>query len=680
MKDKLLYKHIILYISLLFLPVVAFSGFIQISILEKIRQNYTYQLENRMIYCANDLEDVFNSMDVVRSNVIYGDDFSFTSDLSNVEDAQEVLRNLQSLAINNPILHEIIFWYEEDEFVFLSTASTCRKDKLHELHPLFSLKSIDEILEDERQKNRYAETYLFLKFPEGTGPVRTIAHTSVIINGRRALLIFLLKMPEEDILDNLVVFDRQRRVQYSNAMDDGLLEAVRSGKVPEDYQEIRVEKKGRIYVQYYKPDIVYVNFRRVWYVYLGILILVLAVGTGLIFFGIRTNLLPMLRRRQELTNVVQFNFLYNLLKGKYTREEFREGAEKEGMINLKGDLYFLIVFLLQENVAAKGNEAVEAVLRRYLRGYMIELPEERKFVYVGALDRGKEEKYREYTWFMWKELEQETGIDISFSFSGLFDNIEDIQQIFMETMLSLEFKFARGNSCYIDSKQVLDEELVEMTKPKKLIDQLLLNIRLANTGEVNRIMDEINSHMKTSAMQPVYSKIVCYNLIMQVMELLHSCGVLEKGERISFSVITTRNDTVDDLTGRIRNIANNICHFITEKKKRESETELAGVEQFMQENALLEKFSVQYMAERFGMSPSNLSNFYKQKTGMTIMERVTDIRMRQAEEYLLDRENPLTLNEIVEKVGYNNTSSFIRKFKSIYGLTPGQFVKAKKEE
>ena len=71
MEDKLLYKHIILYILLLLLPVVAFSGFIQISILEKIRQNYTYQLENRMIYCANDLEEVFSSLDTVRTNVIY---------------------------------------------------------------------------------------------------------------------------------------------------------------------------------------------------------------------------------------------------------------------------------------------------------------------------------------------------------------------------------------------------------------------------------------------------------------------------------------------------------------------------------------------------------------------------------------------------------------------------------
>ena len=676
MKDKLFYKHIILYVLLLFLPVVAFSGFIQISILERIRQNYAYQLENQMIGYANDLEEIFSSLDAVRTNVIYDDEFAFKSDLSNVKEAKEVLRKLQSFAINNPILQEIIFWYEGDEFAYLSTASTFRKDKLQELHPLFALKSVDEILEEE--KTGHEETYLFLTLPEGTMPVRTICHTSVSINGRRALLIFLMKMPETDIIDNLVVFDRQGKVQYSCNMDDELSEMLKGG-IPENYYEIRVEKESRIYVQYYNPDIVYADFRRIRHLYWCIIAIVLLVGSGLIFFGVKNNLLPMLRRRQGLTNAVQFNFLYNLLKGKYAREEFDERVEKDGMVNLKGEMYFLIVFLLQENAVTKDNEEVEAVLHRYLRGYMIELPEEKKFVYVGALDKGKAKNYRESTWFMWKELERETKIDISFSFSPLFENIDDIQQIFLKTVLSMEFKFAKGNSCYIDSEQVLDEELVEVTKPKKLIEQLLMNTRLANTGEVNRIMDEINSHVKTSGMPPVYSKMVCYNLIMQVTELLHSCGMLEHGERISYSVIMARNDTVDELTDRIRNIANNICLFLTEKKKKDSETEIDGIEQFMRENVLLEKFSVQYMADWFGTSPSSLSNFYKQKTGMTIMERVTDIRMKQAEEYLLDEENPMTLNEIVEKIGYNNTSSFIRKFKSIYGVTPGQFVKAKKE-
>ena len=50
--------------------------------------------------------------------------------------------------------------------------------------------------------------------------------------------------------------------------------------------------------------------------------------------------------------------------------------------------------------------------------------------------------------------------------------------------------------------------------------------------------------------------------------------------------------------------------------------------------------------------------------------------MREAIRLML--EENCTIGDTVLKVGYLNTSSFIRKFKSIYGLTPGQYVKEHK--
>lgn len=143
-------------------------------------------------------------------------------------------------------------------------------------------------------------------------------------------------------------------------------------------------------------------------------------------------------------------------------------------------------------------------------------------------------------------------------------------------------------------------------------------------------------------------------------------------------MILNQSDTVDELTEKIRNIARNICFGIMEKKKQDSEEDTMDMEQFIKDHGLQENFSVQYMADYFSMSASKLSNVYKKKTGNTIMEHVTQIRMAMAEQLLLSEDPVYTVNEIVEKIGYNNTSSFIRKFKSIYGVTPGQYVKAKK--
>ena len=119
-------------------------------------------------------------------------------------------------------------------------------------------------------------------------------------------------------------------------------------------------------------------------------------------------------------------------------------------------------------------------------------------------------------------------------------------------------------------------------------------------------------------------------------------------------------------------------HEVIVVDNRSTDSTVAMVEQFIKDHGLHENFSVQYMADYFSMSASKLSNVYKKKTGNTIMEHVTQIRMAMAEQLLLSEDPVYTVNEIVEKIGYNNTSSFIRKFKSIYGVTPGQYVKAKK--
>jgi len=79
------------------------------------------------------------------------------------------------------------------------------------------------------------------------------------------------------------------------------------------------------------------------------------------------------------------------------------------------------------------------------------------------------------------------------------------------------------------------------------------------------------------------------------------------------------------------------------------------------------------IADNFGMTVSYLSQFFKSKTGKTILEFVTELRINKAKELLMQTD--LSLNYIAEEVGYYNVSSFIRRFKQVEGITPGEFRK-----
>lgn len=674
MQNKILYRHILTGVLILLLPVVVLTGFIQTKILNRIRESYVYQLENQVMYNVNDMEQVFFSLDSVTTDIAYSDAFAFQSDLKDVTAVRNVLKELHGYTINNVFIKELMLWQEGDDYVYLSSGSTCREDKLYKLYPQFAQMGIQDVVKEQPGTLRY-----FFVDPSEEEESEQICSVSLYKGGQRIVLIFLLELGEVKNVQNFFVFDKTGNILFHTKMDDGLLEKANVYTPVDKYLNIMVEKNSRNYVRYYSEDQVYANFWNMQMAYCCIVGAVLLCGIFLIYLGAKNNLLPVLRHRQESTDSAQFSFLYKVLKGKYTREEFQSLVEQNHLLKLQGDLFFIIVFLLPEYEPGDKNEEIERIFQQYLNGYLLELPEGKKYVYIGSLEQAKAKEYSQLAHFVWKEMEQELGVEVSFSVGALFEQMEEIQQVFLRTSLALELKFARGNSCCIDSEQIFDDELVEGFWPRRLIDQVLLNIRLANINEVDKTLDEINRHIKTSRMPLIYSKGICYDLIMQLADLAYSIGIFEESERPSYSMILHQSDTVDELTDKIHNIANNICLGILEKKSQGQDGKIVDFDRFIEEHALLEKFSVQYMADYFEMSTSKLCNVYKKQTGNTIIERVTQIRMEAAEKLLMDQEHNYTVNEIVEKIGYNNTSSFIRKFKSIYGVTPGQYVKAKKE-
>ena len=82
-------------------------------------------------------------------------------------------------------------------------------------------------------------------------------------------------------------------------------------------------------------------------------------------------------------------------------------------------------------------------------------------------------------------------------------------------------------------------------------------------------------------------------------------------------------------------------------------------------------FSIQEVAGLLNLSGSYLSQYFKQQTGDTLTSHVAALRIRKACSLLETTNMPLQM--ISESVGYYNQNSFIRRFKQITGVTPGEY-------
>ena len=81
--------------------------------------------------------------------------------------------------------------------------------------------------------------------------------------------------------------------------------------------------------------------------------------------------------------------------------------------------------------------------------------------------------------------------------------------------------------------------------------------------------------------------------------------------------------------------------------------------------------SLSELAEIMGYDVYWLSREIKKRTGKTYKELLQSRRMRQAA-YLL-KNSRLPVADIIESVGYDNTSYFFRKFKECYGVSPKMY-------
>ena len=77
------------------------------------------------------------------------------------------------------------------------------------------------------------------------------------------------------------------------------------------------------------------------------------------------------------------------------------------------------------------------------------------------------------------------------------------------------------------------------------------------------------------------------------------------------------------------------------------------------------------LADFFHYSERQISRLIKEHTGMNFPDLIRRLKLRRSAELLINPD--LSVNTVMESVGYADLSSFYKAFKSFYGMTPAQY-------
>ena len=105
---------------------------------------------------------------------------------------------------------------------------------------------------------------------------------------------------------------------------------------------------------------------------------------------------------------------------------------------------------------------------------------------------------------------------------------------------------------------------------------------------------------------------------------------------------------------------------------------IARLTKIVEANLENEHFGVNELAEKSGLSRSQIHRRLKSGCNKSVSQFIREVRLENAKEFL--EEGSMTISEIAYKVGFGSPSYFIKSFHDYFGFPPGEYVKYAPEE
>ena len=143
-------------------------------------------------------------------------------------------------------------------------------------------------------------------------------------------------------------------------------------------------------------------------------------------------------------------------------------------------------------------------------------------------------------------------------------------------------------------------------------------------------------------------------------------GIRLPAVRGAFETATTRNEWETTIRVSLKNLH----AALAANSARQGHPAVLYVKELLTRR-FKEVITVEEIAGLAGQSPSHLSRLFRQQTGLSIIDYLTRIRMRAAEELLVHRK--ISIGTIAAEVGYRDANYFSRVFRRETGMTPREY-------
>jgi two-component system response regulator YesN len=374
--------------------------------------------------------------------------------------------------------------------------------------------------------------------------------------------------------------------------------------------------------------------------------------------------------------IAKDHLLVSLLKGKPTDIQLlNELGRSFGISFSPASPYFVIIIQYDKEIdqadADMLREIWEGILARPMDGCRTDMFDNSSTSWIVAGDpkhipRSSWENIR-------KRYSGEMREGVSMGIGDVCGDIMQINRSYLEAYTSLYHKPVFGGERIRFYWELGNDSKQLFWYPKTETAQLELLLKQGDTEKALSVVGEIVRKVKENNITLLMAKYICFDIINTISKEAASALRTDRSNDELSNVLMQIMEmhSFDDIERHMFVLSNKMLAALDDLASHRKPELLEQMELYMDKFVYSSQFSVQSMAQQFSLTATYLGRYFKEHTGMTLMDYVTGLRIERAKQLLKEKELPL--HEMVQLIGFSDVSSFIRKFKQIVKVTPGDF-------
>lgn len=207
---------------------------------------------------------------------------------------------------------------------------------------------------------------------------------------------------------------------------------------------------------------------------------------------------------------------------------------------------------------------------------------------------------------------------------------------------------------------------------KNIINSMMNNEFDHAMQMIKLILDKNLIEIKLSKEAMIGLKFAFVNTIKRILQALKQTEAEVFGEGSILYLELSMCETADEISSKVYEMFARLHDFTENVCDNTGYMLIDKMEEYIRSNYHNEEMSLFFLAEHFNLTASYISKIFKKHTQENFKDYLVEYRIQKAVE-ILEEKPYVRIAELAKMVGYSNVNSFIRNFKKLKNISPGEY-------